>query len=107
MIIMMACDSVECGRAREGMSCECKWYGKWEGVVGVGDGVCQVECVARDEGGCNCVDENGVRGSSGGVVVLLYAVRRVMMVMMCDGGCTKNEVVLGTFVENLLMQGSW
>ena len=43
-MMMMACDSVECGCARKGMSCECKWYGKREGVDGVGDGVCQVEC---------------------------------------------------------------
>ena len=49
--------------------------------------MCCVECGECSEGDCCSIDEDGVRGdwSSGCVVVLLYATRRVMAVEMKRG----------------------
>ena len=58
-----------------------------ERVIEVGDAVCCVECGECSEGDYCRIDEDGVRGpwSSGSVVVLLCATRRVMAVEMTRG----------------------
>ena len=74
--------SVECGCLRKDKSCNCEWCGEQERVVGDGDAAYSMKCGGCSEGGSCCVDASEAREvwSYGGVLVMLCAARRKMVV---------------------------